>query len=474
LDPIGALMKLGNWIGNVTKVRSWFEGKSNTTLLVSTPDAKSAAEAPNATREQPAATAAPGQVLTRAVDSLRSAGVVFINSDAWTEINRTAIGKTFVSLAGFLANAASAVVNGVTGPAPPPPPKAQARAPQATVFLEDEANAERRRHHRHHRHHKLEPAAAAAPPPEANIRCYWVYLNSSANVPKDENRVNPNPVCWENWSWNRGSNKMCADTDLRQGPGAIQTAIAERYGRGFTCFSDEQRSTPGTKEGQRIDNVAFVCRDGNNVRVATPAKCQAKIYMQAAFYGEAKTSTSSSGRCPIGERKMNAFAGLEAAWTVNSKTLFNKGAMTQSGNEITEHYSVALGAKGTFTDKGPGGEVGVTVGMTVDVKDDFKDTNAACYVVASADETETVASILKSSGTVSMTAKGRVWGSCEVKTLGFGVWYAMIAKGETAADCKGATSTYNFYIQGNGKFAEMKETAKRFFAGKEMNPPELN
>jgi hypothetical protein len=265
---------------------------------------------------------------------------------------------------------------------------------------------------------------------------------------------------------------MCADHDVYNGPGPWQAAVAERTGRG-TCFADEQRTTPGTKEGQRVDNIAFVCRDAQNNRVQTPAACQPRVFMQAAFYGQALTSTSSSSVCPLGDRKMNAFAGLEAAWSVNDRTLFNKGAMTQSGNEITEHYSVALGPKATLGDKGLGAEVGVTVGMTTDVKNDFKDTNAAVYVLASGDFGDNAASILKSSATVSMTAAGRVWGNSQVKTLGWGVWYVMEARGQAAADCKGATTQYNFWITGTDKHSEMIETAKRFFRGKEVRVSEL-
>jgi len=172
---------------------------------------------------------------------------------------------------------------------------------------------------------------------------------------------------------------------------------------------------------------------------------------------------------------MNAFAGIEAAWTVGSTTVFNKGAMTQSGNEITEHYSVALGPKASLNGQGGGAELGVTVGMTTDVKNDFKDTNAAAYVIGSWEGAETAMSILKSSATVTMTADGRVWGKAQVKTLGWGIWYVMEAQGEAASDCKGATTNYNYYIYGEDKFAELKETARRFFASRQipLGPDEL-
>ena len=281
---------------------------------------------------------------------------------------------------------------------------------------------------------------------------------------------NPAPKCWTTWSWNQGTKEQCSDYDLNHGPGPFHAAIAERYGEGFTCFSDEQRSTPGTKEGQRVDNIAFICRDGNGARVQTPANCSPKIYMQAAFYGKALTSTWSSSVCPLGDRKMNAFAGVEAAWTVGSKTIFNKGAVTQSGNEITEHYSVALGPKASLSGSGPGAEVGVTVGMTTDVKNDFKDTDAAAYVIGTTTEVGYAQSILTASATGPITAAGRVAGSAEVKTLGWGIWYVMEAQGIAASDCKGAGTVANYYMTGTEKREEILETARRFLRGRQLTP----
>ena len=372
------------------------------------------------------------QELKRDKSKLTEKGVIFVAPDVWDRIRKTGMGA-------LIQGMADAVRNAVDNASP------DAARTSAAALLEADS----------------ESAAS-------KVTCSWVFSEGSGNVPSEKKTDNPAPKCWSTWSWNGGSNEQCADYDLVQGPGPFQSAVAERYGKGFTCFSDEQRSTPGTKEGQRVDNVAFICRDGNGARVQTPANCKPKIYMQAAFYGQAATSTWSLSVCPIGDRKMNAFAGIEAAWTVGSTTVFNKGAMTQSGNEITEHYSVALGPKASLNGQGPGAEVGVSVGMTTDVKNDFKDTKAAAFVIGTHEIQETAMSILKSSATVTMTAAGRVAGSAEVSTLGLGVWYVMEAQGVTAADCKGAATTYNYFITGNDKFEEIKQTAKRFFASRQV------
>jgi len=458
-------MGIGDWFKEFVNkakqamnvVRSKFADKNNQAALKANPKAKEAAIGKGT---NPKVAGKPsGKEAARPKDKMK--GVVFVAPDVFEQVRNSTIGATLNAAATALINAAQSFQNSILnaagateGASPSPAPSAKPGAanrnkPTAGSLVEEQAQVH-----------------AGADP--STIKCAWVYSEGSGNVPPQTNTDNPSPKCWSTWSWNDGSNEQCADYDVYQGPGPYQSAVAERYGKGFTCLSDEQRSTPGTKEGQRVDNVAFICRDGNGARVQTPAKCKPKIYMQAAFYGQAKTSTDTLSVCPLGDRKMNAFAGVEAAWTVGSTTVFNKGAMTQSGNEITEHYSVALGPKASLNGQGGGAELGVTIGMTTDVKNDFKDTKAAAFVIGTHEIQETAMSILKSSATVTMTAAGRVAGSAEVSTLGLGVWYVMEAQGVTAADCKGAATTYNYFITGNDKFEEIKQTAKRFFASRQV------
>jgi len=152
--------------------------------------------------------------------------------------------------------------------------------------------------------------------------------------------------------------------------------------------------------------------------------------------------------CPIGSRHIQVSAALEGSLQVGTNVLASKGAVTSTGNSITETYSFTLTAgAGAGTGKdGPtsSANVGLSFGYTVQEIADFGEkSNVVAFQNQGAYDVPFNA-LITTVASSQINGAGRVWGTASSQTDS---WLMCIVG--TSTDC-GMKNTGAYMGVGSG------------------------